>query len=131
MVGLLMDAQNQNKSRNKLSQPPESYVETCTSFYVFSGLRWLTGWIGYWTPTKMHHRSSASHRPTPPPRHHYLRHTISNDIVSWFGAICPLWRAPVPFLNTVKSLILLRRCPVAIDARINCLKHVVMIQKVT
>jgi hypothetical protein len=26
----------------EFSQPPGSYVETCTSFYVFSGPRWLT-----------------------------------------------------------------------------------------
>jgi hypothetical protein len=51
----------------KFSQPPEYYVETCTSFYVFSGLRWLTRWVGYWTPTKPHHYLSTYHRPTPPP----------------------------------------------------------------
>ncbi len=45
----------------EFSQPTESYVETCTSFYMFSGLRLLTGWVGYWTPTQPHHRSSASH----------------------------------------------------------------------
>ncbi len=30
----------------KFSQPPGSYVETCTSFYVFSGPRWLTSLVG-------------------------------------------------------------------------------------
>ncbi len=113
------------------SQPPESYVETCTSLYVFSGLRWLTGWVCYWTPTKPHHRLSTSHCPTPPPRHHHLQHTIGNDSVSWFGAIRPLWQAPVPFLNAAKLLISLRQCPVTINAHITRLKHVVMIQKVT
>ncbi len=71
----------------EFSQPPRSYVETCTSFYVFSGLRWLIGWVGYWTPTQPHHRLSAFYHPTPSPRHHYLQHTIGNDTVPWFGAI--------------------------------------------
>jgi hypothetical protein len=56
----------------KFRQPPEYYVETCTCFYVFSGLRWLTRWVGYWTPTKPHHNSSTYHCLTPPPWHHYL-----------------------------------------------------------
>ena len=30
------------------------------------------------------------------PRHHYSRHTIGNKCTSDFGAICPLWGAPVP-----------------------------------
>ncbi len=114
----------------KFSQPPESYIETCTSFYVFSGLRWLTGWVGYWTPTQSHHHSSASHRPTPPPRHHYLWHTIGNNSMSWFGAICLLWRAPVPFLHDAKLIILSCQCMVVIDARINQSKRIVTIQKV-
>jgi hypothetical protein len=89
----------------KFSQFPQSYVETCTSFYVFSGLRWLTGWVGYSTPTQSPRYLSASHRPTPPPRHHYLQHTIGIECTSWFGAVCHLWRASVPFLNKVKLLI--------------------------
>ena len=44
----------------EFSQPPEYYIETCTSFYVFPGPRWLTGWVGYWTPTRSHHRSTTS-----------------------------------------------------------------------
>ncbi len=39
---------------------------------------------------------------------HYLQHTIGNDGVSWFGAMCPLWRAIVLFLSAAKLLILLR-----------------------
>ncbi len=31
----------------EFSQPPGSYVETCTSFYIFSGPRWLADRIGY------------------------------------------------------------------------------------
>jgi hypothetical protein len=91
--------------RYKFSQPIESYVEICTSFYVFLGLRWLTGWVGYWTPTQLHHHLSASHHRTPPPQHYYLRHTIGNKCTSWFGVIRPLWQASVPFLNDAKSLI--------------------------
>jgi hypothetical protein len=55
---------------HKFSLPLGSYVETCTSFYIFSGLRWLVGWIGYWTPIKLPHCLSASHCWTPPPPHH-------------------------------------------------------------
>jgi hypothetical protein len=55
----------------KFSLPLGSYIETCTSFYVFSGPRWLVGWIGYWTPIKLPYCSSASHhwmpRPAPAP----------------------------------------------------------------
>jgi hypothetical protein len=47
--------------------PFGSYVETCTSFYVFSGPKQLSSWVGYWTPTQLHHHLSASHHPTPPP----------------------------------------------------------------
>ena len=46
----------------EFSQPPESYVETCTSFYVFPGPKWLTGRVEYWTPARSHHRSTASHQ---------------------------------------------------------------------
>jgi hypothetical protein len=80
-------------------------------------------------PTQPHHCSSASYCWTPPPRQDYLQHTIGNSSVSWFGAIRPLWRASVPFLNNAKLLILSCWRTVAIDARINQLKHVVMIQK--
>jgi hypothetical protein len=40
--------------------PLGSYVDTCTSFYVFSGPRWLVGWIGYWTPIELPHCLSVS-----------------------------------------------------------------------
>ncbi len=33
------------------TQPSGSYGQTCTSFYVFSGPKRLSGWVGYWTPT--------------------------------------------------------------------------------
>ncbi len=112
----------------EFSQPPGSCVETYTSFYVFSEPKWLTIWVGYWTPTKTHHCSSASHHPTPPPQNHYLWHTIGNNIVSWFGAICPLWQAPVPFLNNMKLLISSCQRTIVIKAHIDRLKHVVMIQ---
>jgi hypothetical protein len=92
-------------SSYEFSQPPESYKKTCTSFYVFLGLRWLTGLVGYWTPTQLHHLLSASHCRTPPPQHHYLLHTIGKECTSWFGAIRPLWWAPVSFLNNAKLLI--------------------------
>ena len=60
----------QSEERYKFSLPPGLYVETCTSFYVFSGPRWLTDRIRYWTPTRSHHRSSTSrHRMLPPPHH--------------------------------------------------------------
>ncbi len=49
-------------TRYEFSQPPRSYVETCTSFYVFSGPRWLTNRIGYWSPTRSHHRLTTSRR---------------------------------------------------------------------
>jgi len=38
------------KSIYKFSLPPGLYVETCTSFYVLPGPRWLTSWVGNWTP---------------------------------------------------------------------------------
>jgi hypothetical protein len=44
----------------------------------------------------------SSYAPAPAPlpsTHHWQR-------VSWFGAICPLWQAPVLFLNDEKLLIL-------------------------
>ena len=47
-------------TRYEFSQPPESYVATDTSFYVISGLRWLTSRVEYWTPARSHHRSTAS-----------------------------------------------------------------------
>ncbi len=35
---------------------------------MFSGLRWLTpSWVGYWTPTQLHHRLSATHHWTSRP----------------------------------------------------------------
>ncbi len=52
------------------SLPLGSYVETCSSFYVFSGPRWLVGWIGYWTPIKLPCRLSGFHCWTPLPPHH-------------------------------------------------------------
>jgi hypothetical protein len=109
----------------EFSQPTGSNVETCTSFYVFSGFRWLTCWVGYWTPTQPHHHLSAFYRWMPTPWHHCLQHTIGSKCTSWFGAICPLWRAPVPFLNAPKLLILSCQRTDTIDARINQLKHVV------
>ncbi len=116
----------------EFSQPPGSYVETCTSFYLFSGPRWLTSWVGYWTPPK---RTIVHPFPIVQCSHPgtitFLRHTTGNDNVTWFGAIHLVRQAPVPFLNNAKLLILLCWCPVAIKACINCLKHVVMIQKVT
>jgi hypothetical protein len=36
--------------------PFEPNVETCTSFYVFSGLKWLVNRVGYWTPNHLYHR---------------------------------------------------------------------------
>ncbi len=86
----------------KFSQPPGSYVQTCTSFYIFSGPNRLSGWVGYWTPTQLHHHLPPSHHPMPPPRHHYLWHTIGNSCVSWFGAFRPARQARVPFLNDAK-----------------------------
>jgi hypothetical protein len=115
----------------EFSQPPEYYVETCTSFYVFSGLRWLTRWVRYWTPNKPHHYSSTYHRPTPPPWQHYLRHTIGNKCTSWLGMICPVRREPVPFLNAAKMLISSCLHTAAIDGRIDRSKYVVMIHKLT
>jgi hypothetical protein len=56
----------------KFKLPVGSYRETCTSFYVFLGPKKLSGWVGYWTLTQLHHFLSASHRPTPPPWQHYL-----------------------------------------------------------
>jgi hypothetical protein len=50
--------------------PLGSYIEICTNVYVFSGPRWLAGWIGYWIPIKLPHRLSASCHWTPPPPHH-------------------------------------------------------------
>ena len=47
-------------NRYEFSQPPGSYVETCTSFYILSGPRWLTNRIRYWTSTRSHHHSSTS-----------------------------------------------------------------------
>jgi hypothetical protein len=43
---------------------------------------------------------------TLPPRNHYPRHAIGSECMSWFGAIFPLWQAPVPFFNDTKLLIL-------------------------
>ncbi len=69
----------QNHVQYNFSQPPESYVETCTSFYVISGIRWLTCCVGYWTPTQSHRHLSASCCWTPPPpaplpsTHHWQR----------------------------------------------------------
>ncbi len=39
-----------------------------TSFYKFSGTKWLAGWIGYWTHTQPHSCLSTSHSwmPVPP-----------------------------------------------------------------
>ena len=54
----------------EFSLPFGSYVETCTSFYVFSGPKWPSSRVGYWTPTLPPSCSSASHRRTPPPPHH-------------------------------------------------------------
>ena len=114
----------------EFSHPTESNIETCTSFYVFSGLRWLTGRVGYWTPTQPHHRSSASCHWMPLPRHHYLWHTIWNECTSWFSAIRVVRQEPVPFLNNTKLLLSSCWCTVAIDDPIDWLKHVIMIQKV-
>ncbi len=110
-------ANSRRKLEYEFSQPPEYYIETCTSFYVCSGLRWLTRWVGYWTPTKPHHYSSAYHRLTPPPWHHYLRHTIGNERTSWLGTIHPVRREPVPFLNAAKLLILSCLRTATIDPR--------------
>jgi hypothetical protein len=54
----------------KFIQPFGSYVETCTSFYIFSGPKKLSGWVCYWTPTQPHHRWSTSHCWTPSPPCH-------------------------------------------------------------
>ena len=72
---------------NKFILPFEPYVETCTSFYVFSGLKWLDGRVGYWTPSHLHCRSSASHHWSPP--YHKPQHTIGNECASRYGAISP------------------------------------------
>ncbi len=45
----------------------ESYIETRINFYKFSGLKWLTIWVGYWTPNQSHSFSYASFFWTPPP----------------------------------------------------------------
>jgi hypothetical protein len=54
----------------EFSPPFGSYVETCTSFYVFSGPKKLSSWVCYWTPTQLHHRLSTSHCWMPLPPHH-------------------------------------------------------------
>jgi hypothetical protein len=35
-----------------MSFPPGLYVKICTSYYTFPGPRWLTGWMGNWTPAR-------------------------------------------------------------------------------
>jgi hypothetical protein len=90
-------------------------VETY-QFLCFLGLNRLTGWVSYWAPTQTRSCSSASCCWEPPPWHQYPQHTIGNECTSWFGAICPLWQAPVPFLKVAKLFILSCQCLVAIDA---------------
>jgi hypothetical protein len=90
----------------KFSQPFESYVETCTSFYVFFWMQ-MADRLGrlldpYPTALLFVHFPLLD-TPDPASLPSIL---ISNNCMSWFGAICPLWQAPVPFLNAAKLLIL-------------------------
>jgi hypothetical protein len=73
---------------HEFSLPFGSYVETCTSFYQFSGPTWLAGWIGYCAPTEFPPHLSTFNCWTPLPWHHYSQHTIGNECMSRFGAIC-------------------------------------------
>ncbi len=86
----------------KFSLPFGSYIETCTSFYVFSRPTWLADWIGYWTPIKLPRCLSASHCWTPPPLHHSLSTLSAMSVHLGLAQICPLWQALVPFLNDAK-----------------------------
>ena len=92
-----------------------TYVETCTSFYVHSGLnkwRWLASSnverlvpypTGNW-------QSYASHCTTPPFRYQQPQHTFGWQWMARFGQSHRQWRAPDPFWNAVKLLSLSLRC---------------------